>query len=244
MVSHVEQGTEGSNQLVIYPQGDAGSAGSKRLYKVRAGCSTNGWARPALPAATNVGVFWSRRSRYRRPGVAVLDSSIRSARPADQGFMKQLETVVETEVEPSDARGRLRLMPSNDPRRTRATRIMIRYRTIIQNRFTPIAILVNAMSQAGRSPAPATTGSVWLLEGFHRGRNPRSRGCASSPEPPPRSDETAEPLQRCSAPRGSGTAWRDVAARFRESVSQGATGSGRRGGQAEQPVEPRLNRNV
>lgn len=98
MVSHVEQGTEGSNQLVIYPQGTRVLPGAKLPYKVGAGVLYERLGKTCVPAATNVGVFWSRRSRYRRPGVAVLEflDPIPPGLPI-QGFMKQLETVVETE---------------------------------------------------------------------------------------------------------------------------------------------------
>ena len=36
-------------------------------------CSTSGSGEPCVPAATNAGVFWGRRSLYRRPGLAVVE---------------------------------------------------------------------------------------------------------------------------------------------------------------------------
>ena len=51
---------------------------------------------PCVPAATNVGVFWARRSRYRRPGLAVVEflDPIPQGLPIPE-FMSRMEETVE-----------------------------------------------------------------------------------------------------------------------------------------------------
>jgi 1-acyl-sn-glycerol-3-phosphate acyltransferase len=96
MVAHAEKSAEEASQLVIYPQGTRVLPGAHRPYKVGAGVLYDRMGKECVPAATNVGVFWSRRSRYRRPGTAVLEFlDPIPAGLAVAPFMKQLESVVE-----------------------------------------------------------------------------------------------------------------------------------------------------
>lgn len=97
MVRHMEQRSDDPGQTVIYPQGTRVLPGVKRQYKVGAGVLYSRLKQDCIPAATNTGVFWARRSPYRRPGVAVIEylPVIKQGLPIDQ-FMKQLEDVVET----------------------------------------------------------------------------------------------------------------------------------------------------
>lgn len=97
MVSHVGR-AEDEGQLVIYPQGTRVLPGAKLPYRVGAGVLYHRLGRVCVPAATNVGVFWSRRSPYRRPGLAVIEflDPIPPGLPV-QEFMARIEAVVETQ---------------------------------------------------------------------------------------------------------------------------------------------------
>lgn len=96
MVAHVGKGAAEPRQLVIYPQGTRTLPGAKLPYKVGAGVLYERTGNVCVPAATNVGVFWARRSPYRKPGLAVLEflEPIEPGLPI-QTFMKRLEATVE-----------------------------------------------------------------------------------------------------------------------------------------------------
>ncbi len=97
MVAHAEKSAEAASQLHIYPQGTRVLPGAKRPYKIGAGGLYERRGQPHAPAATNVGVFWSRRSRaYRKPGLAVLEflEPIPAGLPIPE-FMTRMEAVVE-----------------------------------------------------------------------------------------------------------------------------------------------------
>lgn len=98
MVAHAGQEAEGASQLVIYPQGTRVLPGATLPYKVGAGVLYDRMGKPCVPAATNVGVFWARRSPYRKPGLAVVEflPEIPPGLPV-MAFMSRLEAVVETE---------------------------------------------------------------------------------------------------------------------------------------------------
>ena len=72
MVEHAGRATE-PRQLVIYPQGTRVAPGARPPFKVGAGVLYERLGEPCVPAATNAGVFWGRRSLYRRPGLAVVE---------------------------------------------------------------------------------------------------------------------------------------------------------------------------
>ncbi len=85
-------------QLVIYPQGTRVLPGQHKPYKVGAGVLYSRFGLDCVPAASNTGVFWARRSRYRKPGVAIMEF----LEPIPAGleipdFMEKIETVLETE---------------------------------------------------------------------------------------------------------------------------------------------------
>jgi len=97
MVSHAEsRGEERPSQLVIYPQGTRVLPGATLPYKIGAGVLYQRLGKPCAPAATNAGVFWARRSPYRRPGLAVVEflETIPPGLAVDD-FMARIETVVE-----------------------------------------------------------------------------------------------------------------------------------------------------
>lgn len=96
MVAHAEKSAEAASQLVIYPQGTRVLPGAKLPYKVGAGVLYERRGQPCVPAATNVGVFWARRSRLRRPGLGVLEflAPIPAGLPIPE-FMARMEAEVE-----------------------------------------------------------------------------------------------------------------------------------------------------
>lgn len=99
MVAHVgAREADAARQLVIYPQGTRVLPGATLPYKVGAGVLYDRLGEPCVPSATNVGVFWSRRSPYRRPGLAVVEflPTIPPGLPIAE-FMSRIETVVEAE---------------------------------------------------------------------------------------------------------------------------------------------------
>lgn len=73
LVAGAARGGQDPGQLVIYPQGTRVLPGARPPYKVGAGALYERMGRTCVPAATNAGVFWSRRSRVRRPGTAVVE---------------------------------------------------------------------------------------------------------------------------------------------------------------------------
>ncbi|MXU63982.1 lysophospholipid acyltransferase family protein [Oceanomicrobium pacificus] len=84
-------------QTIIFPQGTRVLPGAKLPYKVGAGVLYQRLGQDCVPAATNVGVFWARRSPYRYPGTAVLEFLPRiPAGKKIEPFMAELEEVVET----------------------------------------------------------------------------------------------------------------------------------------------------
>ncbi|QYK42274.1 MAG: 1-acyl-sn-glycerol-3-phosphate acyltransferase [Paracoccaceae bacterium] len=97
MKARVAAGTAFPGQLVIYPQGTRVAPGATLPYKVGTGLLYEQLGQPCIPVATNVGVFWPRRSLLRRPGLAVVEflPPIPPGRPVP-AFMTQLETTIET----------------------------------------------------------------------------------------------------------------------------------------------------
>jgi 1-acyl-sn-glycerol-3-phosphate acyltransferase len=73
MVDHVSHGAAEPSQLVIYPQGTRVAPGAHRPYKIGSGVLYERLGKTCVPVATNAGVFWGRRSFYRRPGLAVVE---------------------------------------------------------------------------------------------------------------------------------------------------------------------------
>lgn len=96
MVEHLEADKE-IGQTVIFPQGTRVLPGADVRYKSGAGVIYTRINKPCVPVATNVGVFWGRKSPIRKPGVAVLEflEPIPPGMPM-QEFMEKLESVVET----------------------------------------------------------------------------------------------------------------------------------------------------
>jgi 1-acyl-sn-glycerol-3-phosphate acyltransferase len=95
MVDHAGRSTE-ARQLVIYPQGTRVAPGARPPFKIGTGVLYERLGEPCVPAATNAGVFWGRRSWYRRPGTAVVEflEPIAPGLPI-AAFMAELEGRVE-----------------------------------------------------------------------------------------------------------------------------------------------------
>lgn len=96
MVKHLEADKD-VGQTTIFPQGTRVLPGAKDGYKVGAGVIYTRMQKTCVPVATNVGVFWLRRSPVRKPGTAVLEF----LEPIPAGmelreFMEKLEDVIET----------------------------------------------------------------------------------------------------------------------------------------------------
>ncbi len=83
-------------QLIIYPQGTRVAPGAQLKYKVGTAILYRQLNHACVPAATNAGMFWPRRSLIRRPGLAVLEFLPRIPPGKTHGtFMTDLESVVE-----------------------------------------------------------------------------------------------------------------------------------------------------
>jgi 1-acyl-sn-glycerol-3-phosphate acyltransferase len=95
MVEHAGQARE-PRQLVIYPQGTRVAPGARPPFKVGAGVLYDRLGEPCVPAATNAGVFWGRRSFLKRPGLAVVEflDPIPPGLPISE-FMARMQAEVE-----------------------------------------------------------------------------------------------------------------------------------------------------
>ena len=96
MKADVARGTQEPGQIIIYPQGTRVAPGVKRTYKVGSGLLYEQLGQPCVPVATNVGVFWPKRSILRKPGLAVVEflPEIPAGLPVPE-FMAKMEEVVE-----------------------------------------------------------------------------------------------------------------------------------------------------
>jgi len=97
MVSDVQKQSEEEGQTIIYPQGTRVLPGVKKPYKVGAAVLYERLNQTCYPVATNIGVFWARRSSLRKPGVAVLEfmDPIPPGMPIKE-FLPLLERTIET----------------------------------------------------------------------------------------------------------------------------------------------------
>lgn len=96
MLADVASGADEGGQLIIYAQGTRVPPGEKRPYKVGTGALYQELGQDCVPVATNVGVFWPKRSLLRKPGLAVVEFLPRI--PAGQplpAFMAEIETTIE-----------------------------------------------------------------------------------------------------------------------------------------------------
>lgn len=96
MKADVAKGAALPGQLVIYPQGTRVPPGEVKPYKHGTGLLYEQLGQTCVPAATNVGVFWPKRSLLRSPGLAVMEflPAIAPGLPVPE-FMAHIETEVE-----------------------------------------------------------------------------------------------------------------------------------------------------
>ncbi len=96
MTEDVARGLARPGQLVIYPQGTRVAPGVHRAYKIGTAVLYGQLNQDCVPAATNAGLFWPRRSLIRKPGLAVLEFLPRIPVGKDRdAFMVDLENVIE-----------------------------------------------------------------------------------------------------------------------------------------------------
>ena len=96
MVQDVAKEFSDPGQLVIYPQGTRVPPGEKKPYKVGSSVLYENLNQPCVPVATNVGLFWPKKSLLLKPGRAVVEF----LEPLPSGmernaFMQQLEEMIE-----------------------------------------------------------------------------------------------------------------------------------------------------
>lgn len=97
MVEAVLKGKKDGGQLIIFAQGTRIAPGVKQPYKIGPAILYKELGQPCVPVAVNVGVFWPRRSMYRKPGVAVIEFLPPIPPGLDtQAFLARLEADVET----------------------------------------------------------------------------------------------------------------------------------------------------
>jgi 1-acyl-sn-glycerol-3-phosphate acyltransferase len=96
MKEDVAKSAADPGQLIIYPQGTRVAPGVSHPYKVGTGLIYEQLGQPCVPVATNVGVFWPKRSLLRKPGLAVVEflPAIPPGQPIGE-FMKRLEQDIE-----------------------------------------------------------------------------------------------------------------------------------------------------
>lgn len=96
MKADVARGTALPGQLVIYPQDTRVPPGEVKPYKHGTGLLYEQLGQTCVPAATNVGVFWPKRSLLRSPGLAVMEflPPIAPGLPVPD-FMARIEAEVE-----------------------------------------------------------------------------------------------------------------------------------------------------
>ncbi|MDF1855320.1 lysophospholipid acyltransferase family protein [Pseudooceanicola sp.] len=73
MMDGVKAGVYQGGQLIIYPQGTRVPPGQHEPYKVGAAVLYGEMNQTCIPVATNVGLFWPKRSLLRKPGLAVIE---------------------------------------------------------------------------------------------------------------------------------------------------------------------------
>jgi 1-acyl-sn-glycerol-3-phosphate acyltransferase len=97
MLDDVANGSHLPGQLVIYPQGTRVAPDVSAPYKVGTAVLYSKSGQPCVPVATNVGVFWPRRSLLRSPGLGVVEFlPVIEPGLSTESFMAHLESTVET----------------------------------------------------------------------------------------------------------------------------------------------------
>jgi 1-acyl-sn-glycerol-3-phosphate acyltransferase len=118
MVADVQAGRSMPGQLIIFPQGTRVAPGVRAPYKIGTAALYAESGQDCAPVATNVGVFWARRSVMRHPGLAVVEflPSIPAGLTAE-AFMQRLEAAIETRSDMLMAEARSEGRPQGAPSR-------------------------------------------------------------------------------------------------------------------------------
>jgi 1-acyl-sn-glycerol-3-phosphate acyltransferase len=116
MLDDVRAGGLGPSQLVIYPQGTRVPPGERRDYKPGTAFLYEALGQPCVPVATNVGLFWPKRSLLRRPGTVVVEflDPIAPGLPT-KVFLASLSGTIESESDRLMAEAGF-VPPARDPR--------------------------------------------------------------------------------------------------------------------------------
>ncbi len=82
--------------VLIYPEGHLAPVGARHRYKKGVFHMYAAYGRPALPVATNLGLFWSQQSWRLRPGIATVEL-LTPIEPGlgKEAFMSRLEDEIE-----------------------------------------------------------------------------------------------------------------------------------------------------
>jgi 1-acyl-sn-glycerol-3-phosphate acyltransferase len=116
MVADVQADRSMPGQLIIFPQGTRVAPGVRAPYKIGTAALYAESGQDCAPVATNVGVFWARRSVMRHPGLAVVEflPSIPAGLTAE-AFMQRLEAAIETRSDMLMAEARGEGRPQSTP---------------------------------------------------------------------------------------------------------------------------------
>ena len=93
----LKQAQADNRRILIYPEGHLAPAGEKYRYKRGVFHMYNGYQRPTVPVATNLGQFWPQNHWRLTPGTAVLEF-LPAIEPGleKEKFMHRLEKAIET----------------------------------------------------------------------------------------------------------------------------------------------------
>lgn len=96
MMASIEDEKKEPGQIIIYPEGTRVAPGVKKSYKIGAGVIYDRMGLVCHTAATNAGVFWGRKSMYRKPGLAVVEF----LEPVEAGMeVKEFLAEIQTRIE-------------------------------------------------------------------------------------------------------------------------------------------------
>ena len=96
MLQDAQSGADFGGQLIIYPQGTRVAPDAYKPYKPGAAALYDSLGQVCIPTACNVGVFWPRRSLFRKRGLAIIEflDPIEAGLEIDD-FMQRVEQKVE-----------------------------------------------------------------------------------------------------------------------------------------------------
>jgi 1-acyl-sn-glycerol-3-phosphate acyltransferase len=95
--TELKRAADEGRRVLIYPEGHLSPVGKRHRYRKGVFHMYDNYQKPAVPVATNLGLFWPQQSWRMRPGVAVLEF-LPPIEPGleKQEFMALLEEKIET----------------------------------------------------------------------------------------------------------------------------------------------------